>query len=317
MTHTIALILLSLSTACNSLILTKDYCRNHDLDFKHHTINLVNINNFRHALENNDFATITLYLQQGGNINVEFPDQSNPLGLAAYWGDLTLVQYLCFHGADINQQDGSNRTALMLAATENHQAVVQDLLNRGAQIFLNDIDNEHPILAAYMKGHRSIAYGFIDFLIARIPSGEKELAALQAPQNEDQETLLMLAAQVGYQAKVQYLLDKEVDVNQQDEAGRTALMLAAIEGHEDIVQSLLDMHAKPNLQDEEGNTAMHLAAMDNREKIIKILLEHGADPSIENDFGDTAFDCTDDEKIKALLEEYSLEEAPKKRPKLA
>ena len=55
-----------------------------------------------------------------------------------------------------------------------------------------------------------------------------------------------------------------------------------------------------------GFTALHYAVVMDDETLIRYLLEHGADPTIENNRGLTPDRYCNNERVKALLEEYTV-----------
>jgi ankyrin repeat protein len=84
------------------------------------------------------------------------------------------------------------------------------------------------------------------------------------------------AALKGRKELVAYLIEKEIDTNQQDNSGCTALMFAAIEGHKEIVQILLE-HESTNANLRElcmGTTALINACKYGYKEIVQLLLDH-------------------------------------------
>ena len=55
-----------------------------------------------------------------------------------------------------------------------------------------------------------------------------------------------------------------------------------------------------------GFTALHYAVVVDDETLIQYLLKHGADPTIENNRGLTPDRYCNNERVKALLEEYAV-----------
>ena len=61
---------------------------------------------------------------------------------------------------------------------------------------------------------------------------------------------------------IKLLVDKKVDINEQDNNGCTALMRAAYSGYAELVQYLLEHGADKELIDLEGNKAIHYVRTD-------------------------------------------------------
>ena len=55
-----------------------------------------------------------------------------------------------------------------------------------------------------------------------------------------------------------------------------------------------------------GFTALHYAVVMDDEALIRYLLEHRADPTIENNRGLTPDRYCNNDRVKALLEEYTV-----------
>jgi hypothetical protein len=101
---------------------------------------------------------------------------------------------------------------------------------------------------------------------------------------------LVIASANGHKEIVAFLLEKGIDVNQQDKDGFTALMEASWKGHKEIVQMLMqDKRIEINKQDKNGWTALIMASENGHKEIVQMLLE---DERIEinqqNEVGKTA-----------------------------
>lgn len=78
------------------------------------------------------------------------------------------------------------------------------------------------------------------------------------------------------------------DINKQDENGNTMLMIAAKKGQFQIVEHLLKNNADPNIPDEFGRTPLMMAADRGDYYLCKLLLENKANINTETSEGDTA-----------------------------
>lgn len=92
---------------------------------------------------------------------------------------------------------------------------------------------------------------------------------------------------------VDFLLDRDTDINAVDSDGLTALHYACVKGHQNILLLLLHANANPAVTDLRGNTPLHLAVDRGHESCVKALLyllEHmrmPVDANVANDNGDT------------------------------
>ncbi len=101
-------------------------------------------------------------------------------------------------------------------------------------------------------------------------------------------TLLITAAQYGYEKITDLLLADKADVNACDTNKCTALMYAVWHRHTTIVQKLLDHKANIDAADCTGATALARTAYRGYPELAALLLAHGADASIANKDGWTA-----------------------------
>ena len=132
-------------------------------------------------------------------------------------------------------------------------------------------------------------------------------------QDNDGNTALMFAADLGDFSIVEKLLEKEVDITLQDKRGDTALTIAGDNGFINIVDLLLETIPSEsgmllidaikqddyklvrelmelntvdiNLQDEDGNTALIFACKNDNYDIVKLLVDKGADINVQNNNG--------------------------------
>jgi hypothetical protein len=106
-------------------------------------------------------------------------------------------------------------------------------------------------------------------------------------QNENGDSVLMLATRTGNDALVQRLLNAGANPNLQSASGNTALINAAnfgitrglgtkYHGHPELVRALLANGADINLKDASGRTALDYAIKNRQPEIIKLLEEAAA-----------------------------------------
>lgn len=102
------------------------------------------------------------------------------------------------------------------------------------------------------------------------------------------QTPLILAASNGWSSIVQMLLDKGADPNLRDASTWTALERAADGGGKFMVEVLLDKGVDLNSSDENGMTALLIAAGSGQMSVVKMLLDRGADVNHSGNSGETA-----------------------------
>ena len=106
-------------------------------------------------------------------------------------------------------------------------------------------------------------------------------------QDEDGQTLLMIASTFGRDDTVLDLIGAGVELDIRDREGQTALMYAASGGFEDIASDLLHHGVERDLQDSDGWTAFYHAVNKGAPEVVNVLLLYGADPTIATNTGET------------------------------
>ncbi|KAJ8104261.1 hypothetical protein POJ06DRAFT_244066 [Lipomyces tetrasporus] len=90
-------------------------------------------------------------------------------------------------------------------------------------------------------------------------------------------------------------------------AGQTMLHLAAVLGFQRLVAALLARGASYRLKDHSGYTPLHFAAMRGHREIVLRLLNSGADPLARSVLGHTVIDLSCNDEISALLTSFITE----------
>jgi len=91
-----------------------------------------------------------------------------------------------------------------------------------------------------------------------------------------------------YSGLIDFLLEKNIDVNIKSSSGATALHEAARSGNTRVITLLLNNGADVNSKDAKGNTPLHLGVpSDVHREVISILMDRGADVNLRDEHGDT------------------------------
>ena len=85
---------------------------------------------------------------------------------------------------------------------------------------------------------------------------------------------------------VKYLVDNGADIHKPNINGGTCLINSV--QSVDLCRYLIEKEADVNAQDNSGNLALHYAIREGRMETVKLLLKHNSDPYKVNDFGDDA-----------------------------
>ena len=171
-----------------------------------------------------------------------------------------IVEILLGLGAEVDKQNNKGETALYLAAGSNSLEKVTMLLHFGANPNIANHSGCGPLGKAARNGNKPM----IDILIR---------AGAQLDTFKD--AMLREAAKGGYHAIMQWLLEREANINGQSSSF--------------------------------GNTPLHKAVEYKQLRTVRFLLERGAKTKAKNKQGDTPLDYAltiSDHEITALLKEW-------------
>jgi uncharacterized protein len=248
------------------------------------------------AADGNCVALATELLDGGASVDARDRLGARPLGHAARFGHLEMVDLLLSRGAPIDARNLAGATALYFAAEGGHVAAVQRLVERGADVNLTGRSGISPVAAAAYAGSDPI----VEILLAH---GADERAA-----DETGKPPIIYAAARAQLDIVKRLLARNVDINARYPHDLTLLMWAS--GPDEkvaeaeavkVVTYLLDAGAHIEDRDARGRTALMIAAEGGHAEIVAQLLARGADPAITDRAGKRAADLTSLSSLRERL----------------
>ncbi|KAK4163558.1 ankyrin repeat-containing domain protein [Cladorrhinum sp. PSN259] len=107
-------------------------------------------------------------------------------------------------------------------------------------------------------------------------------ANIQARYKEHNQTPLSWAAEMGYEAVVQLLINKGARIEAKDNDSRTPLSWAAEKGHEAVMRLLIDNGASAATKDNRGRTPLLWAATNGHEAAVRLLIGKGASVKVKD-----------------------------------
>lgn len=253
------------------------------------------------------------------------------LNWAAYYGNLPVVKLLLEEGA--KWSDSSRQgNAVDIAILRGHQDLVQFFVDQGAGEELEAIAEQ--LLAAVREndvdGVRQALYIGADprqtdplgtpALVLAAELGHDEMiryllrkGARHDDFNRVGQTALARAARFGHRSTVAYLLSKGADPELAGEKYRQSPLIGAAQGgHADIIRMLLEAGADPDHQEGiSGFTPLMIATAEGHLESVRVLLEAGASPYIKSFEGAGLYDMlrySNSTDIAALLQKHLLEE---------
>ncbi len=211
---------------------------------------------------------------------------------AASYGDMTMAKLLLNRGADVNWIGPYFHTALHYATLEDHPDMVKWLLERGAEIGVNG-DGRSPLHIAAVRGNMKIVKHLIKHkceldTIDKFNFGPFSLACLRghfAIVKHFMESCgpgtdlnlndgLLRAADSDRPEVIEYLLERNADVNTLNHLGESPLSIAA-RGPFPSVSLLLKHGAKLNVVDKRGYTPLQHAVLREQIDTATTLIRHG------------------------------------------
>lgn len=193
-------------------------------------------------------------------------EQLLTLAAAEGWRWVAVVQHMLELGVDVDSTDEGKpgKTALHLAAEKGHTEVVKVLLDAYAVIDRPDYEGLTALHLAARRGNNKV----LELLL--------EAKAYSNGRESNGRTPLHLAVQCEKAQTVETLLRRAtgLDVDAQDQLGGTPLHYAADQGYEAIAQMLLDADAKIALEDGSRKTALDIAVEKGHEGVAEVIRSH-------------------------------------------
>lgn len=206
--------------------------------------------------------------------------------LAAFCGEIELMELLYRHKADIHARTDKGTSPLMIACYNGHYSAVNWLLQHGCQ---NDVQHTNdlgftPLHYAAKNGHCTIA---------------KLLLSNGADINfrdKEGKTPLTVAVINGELAVASCLVQQKASVDVPDLNGMTALHHASASASSRCVQFLLKEGANIHALDNKGNSVLHSAVsmmkkdLPEVREVIELFLQKGFSIKMRNNNNETIMD---------------------------
>lgn len=157
-------------------------------------------------------------------------------------------------------------TTLMLATENNYYDIAKLLIDTGADVDATDNNDNTALSIACLNGFTDL----MELLVCKTNNLNSKSKYFD---NFPKCTPLMyfIREYPFHSHLLKMLLEKDMDVNIEDDHGDTALILASIAGFQEIVQILIDRGAYVSHKNKEGKTALDYARKSRFTYIIKLL----------------------------------------------
>jgi ankyrin repeat protein len=237
-------------------------------------------NCLKEALVAQDKELVKCLLERGANVNMEINQiGSSTIFQAAFdWDHGEGIDLLLANRANLNLVCGSYGTALG-AAIHSGNDLYQTLLSKGAQIDINCAQFPSPLEIALCCCNYEIAKDLIvrgaDVYRVGAYTGPM-LPAICAEQNAGGPVRNSSLSSPRLEI-IRLMLSRGVPVDIDDKMRGSALQVAAYVGDENLVSFLLKHGADPNKAGGEFGYPLQAAAYKGAHEVITVLLSHGSD----------------------------------------
>ncbi|KAI4614052.1 hypothetical protein J4E80_006742 [Alternaria sp. BMP 0032] len=272
------------------------------------------------ASRNGHYDVVSTLLDREADVNASSSDHGTALYASAGNLENRVVKLLLDRNADVNVIGGAGRRALNVAAFSGNTEAVRLLIERGASIDPNEEYFYGSALgAAARRGHADVVRHLLSqswnlsrpmktygsFLNAAATYNHLEVFEILLEKEERVlvlEQALQAAAQRGYDAIVNAVLEKESKVPSCIIRYQRAFSLAAFYGRTEILKLL---HPK-GIDQTQLDEALYQATDNEHLETVELLLDFGANPDTEGPtygfaLAASAYDGTAD-IMKALLD---------------
>ena len=238
-----------------------------------------------HAASHNDSLEFNRLIAEGANVNAKNNKGETALMYAVRHASFAVYNTLRIKGANVNDTDNDGNNALfhLTPRSSGSFSVLTHDFNIGYSLVtlvqnISAENNNGENILEHAINHNNIN------LLANLITHHEDSPIFNS-QNDDGDTPLILAAQLGRTQMVSIMINQtDISVNVNNRYERNAFMEAAYFGHLDIMKQLYALDSfntvNINYRNNIGATPLLAAADRKHHKVVKYLLDIGADPNI-------------------------------------
>lgn len=220
-----------------------------------------------------------------------------PLHYSAYFGNVSVFDYLLNKGANLNTKDQRGLTPVWFTVSGQQSAMLKKLMALGADLTIKNAQGDNLLFRAMTASNPELVQILLDNgFDPRQPNGYditpiehatgmnsveiinllvSKGAPLEAPSTHI--SLVHRAAVSRGAETLHYLLDRGFSMNEQDRAGRTPLILAVDFGNLEAARALIMRGADINLANSDGIIPMQIAVKKGSADLIDLFIAKKAD----------------------------------------
>ena len=237
---------------------------------------------FYEAIRKSDEHTIALMIEDGFDVDFHEAAHIPPLIFSILHKKLNISHYLLEHGANVNILTSQGESALYVSIQLEDNDMINLLLDFGAEITLKDTVDNPKLLALFNDAAISSSNEVSCFTSAK----QGDLVRLSLTCNKNHSlfkssqyghTLLHLATYSGNKELIIYLLNKGLNIDEEDNNANTALNIAVkFQNYDDIVALLIKRNATLDHKNAQSHSPLTTALRNGYAHIAKMLLDNGA-----------------------------------------
>jgi ankyrin repeat protein len=237
---------------------------------------------FYEAIRKSDEQTVALMIEDGFDVDFHEVAHIPPLIFSIIHKKPRITHYLLKHGANVNISTSQGESALHVSIQLEDTDMIKLLLDFGAEVTLKDTLINPELLTLFNDESLFSSNEVSCFTSAKL--GDIIRLSLTCNKNhslfkssQHGHTLLHLATYSGNKKLIIYLLNKGLNIDEEDNNANTALNIAVkFQNYDDIVALLIKRNATLDHKNSQSHTPLTSALRNGYAHIAKMLLDNGA-----------------------------------------